>query len=162
MYKQATVLLISILLVSSIGALALASEDGIGFTQTLEATYATLNVGPFTGDLSIAPMSPDLHTRLGLSIPACCGGIYTGGLASFKFNTKASEMNFDSLHLFAGYEFNLEPVVLKFSLGPKITTDTVFYDTSTYSWNLTFRVLFNPFNILGAYECGEGDPCQVE
>jgi len=137
-----------------------ASSDGLGFTQVIGETYATLNVGPFTGDLLVAEMNGNGYSpraRLGLSIPACCGGIYTGGVASFEFNNNS--MAFDNAHLFAGYEFDVDPAILKFSFGPKLTQDTVFYNLQTYEWNLTFRLLFNPFETLGMHACGEGDPC---
>lgn len=158
--RKLLILFTAVLGLSLVATPVLASEDGLGFTQVIGETYATLNVGPFTGDLLVADMGTEDYSpraRLGVSIPACCGGIYTGGVASFEFED--SSMAFDNAHLFAGYEFDLDPAIIKFSFGPKLTQDTVFYNLQTYEWNLTARLLFNPFKTFGLYTCGEGDPC---
>lgn len=161
--KKLTSFMLVLVLVFGATGTALASSDGLGFTQTLGYSYATLNVGPFKGDLSIAQIPGEQeyqpHTRLGLSIPACCGGIYTGGMVRFDFVDYS--MEYDSMDLFAGYEFDIDPVVLKFDVGPKFTNDTIFYDTSTWEWELRATLLFNPFNILNTYECEDGDPCDT-
>lgn len=142
-----------VLVLVSVGSLVgIASEDGIGFSQTLGASYATLNVGPFTGSLSLADFGAEKytnHARLGLSIPACCSNIYTGGTARFDFDN--GTMSFHDLDLFAGYQFHMDPVILKFEFGPRITGDTLFYDLHTYEWGLTFRLLFNPLDTLDMY-----------
>jgi len=163
MFKNKLVpILLSLALLVGVATPALASSDGLGFSQTIGASYATLNVGPFTGSLSIASLSESYtpHALLGLSVPACCGNIYTGGVGRFNFDE--DDMGFVNLNLFAGYEFSIDPAILKFEFGPKINGDTVFYDLHTYEWGLTFRILFNPIDMLDMYACGEGDPCQLQ
>ena len=160
MRNKLMVLILSLALVTSFGGIMIASEDGLGFSQTLGASYATLNVGPFTGSLSLADFGKNSHTnhaRLGLSIPACCSNIYTGGTARFDFEN--GTMGFHDMNIFAGYEFDIDPVILKFEFGPRINSSTKFYNLHTYEWGLSFRLLFNPLDTLEMYACGK-DPCQ--